>query len=231
MNFDKIESPTLTQLFIDKIETMILNGELKVNDQLPSEREIANQMGVSRSVVNNGLVQLAKKGFLEVTPRQKTIVADYLNNSTMDIMISIMKHGNISHEYIYSTLTLRKTFMDLTLDTCFKGVTPEIIANLEEVNNKIKNTRIIKNQADLLFQFDDIILTLSNNVLLPILLRSFKYPNTILFERYITSNNISDLTKKNDLFIQALKDNNIKLAKDIMDESIDNSLKGSNQFY
>ena len=48
MGFEKIEAKSLTDLFVQKIEGMILSGELKVGDQLPPVRELCTLMGVSR---------------------------------------------------------------------------------------------------------------------------------------------------------------------------------------
>ena len=56
MGFEKIEAKSLTDLFVQKIEGMILSGELTVGDQLPPVRELCTLMGVSRPVVTAGLI-------------------------------------------------------------------------------------------------------------------------------------------------------------------------------
>ena len=50
MEFEKLVSPSLKDLFINHIEAMILSGELQVGQQLPPERQLAQSMGVSRAV-------------------------------------------------------------------------------------------------------------------------------------------------------------------------------------
>ena len=77
MKFKRIISLTLKELFIEEIETQILSGTLAIGEKLPPEREIAQQMQISRSVVNDGIVEMAKKGFLTIIPRQGTYVADF----------------------------------------------------------------------------------------------------------------------------------------------------------
>src|ERR1700737_3077263 len=47
-----------------RIEQAILSGQLAAGDQLPSEREISAEMGVSRSVVREALNRLASLGLL-----------------------------------------------------------------------------------------------------------------------------------------------------------------------
>ena len=77
MEFEKLVSPSLKDLFINHIEAMILSGELQVGQQLPPERQLAQSMGVSRAVVNSGIAELEHRGFLEVRPRVGTFVTDY----------------------------------------------------------------------------------------------------------------------------------------------------------
>ena len=66
MGFTKINVLSITELFVQQIENMILSGELSVGEQLPPARELAVRMGVSRAVVSAGLVELEKLGFVEV---------------------------------------------------------------------------------------------------------------------------------------------------------------------
>lgn len=63
MEFEKISSPSLRELFVDQLENMILSGKLKIGEKLPPERQLAQMMQVSRAVVNSGIAELEKKGF------------------------------------------------------------------------------------------------------------------------------------------------------------------------
>ena len=58
MVFNKITALSLTDLFVQQIENMILSGELAVGEQLPPARELSLRMGVSRPVISAGLVEL-----------------------------------------------------------------------------------------------------------------------------------------------------------------------------
>ena len=62
---------------------MILSGRLMVGEKLPPERELAESMQVSRAVVNSGITELARKGFLIIKPRVGTFVADYRRQDDM----------------------------------------------------------------------------------------------------------------------------------------------------
>ena len=132
MTFQKIKSPTLKELFIEQIENMILSNELKIGEKLPPERELAQMMQVSRSVVNDGIAEMAKKGFLKIIPRQGTYVAEYKKDGTIDILVSIMKNRHVSNDYIQSILELRIYLMNLTLESAIKNIKDKDLLELEK---------------------------------------------------------------------------------------------------
>ena len=49
MEFGQIVAPTIKELFIERIEGMIFSGALKPGDRLPSERDLAEQMKISKT--------------------------------------------------------------------------------------------------------------------------------------------------------------------------------------
>ena len=52
MNFKEIKALSIKELFISQLEEMILSGELKPGDRLPSERELADEMNISKTIVH-----------------------------------------------------------------------------------------------------------------------------------------------------------------------------------
>ena len=70
MEFAKLSAPSLKDLFVQQLQGMILSDELPMGTQLPPERELAQQMQVSRAVVNGGLAELAQQGFRGGLPTQ-----------------------------------------------------------------------------------------------------------------------------------------------------------------
>ena len=73
MNIGIIEAPTVKQLFIEKIAGMILNGELKPGDKLPSERELAAQARISKSAVHFAMAELERLGFGDADDRVRAL--------------------------------------------------------------------------------------------------------------------------------------------------------------
>ena len=132
MEFSKLSAPTLKELFVEQLENLILSGKLSIGEKLPSERELADSMQVSRSVVNAGLAEIADKGFLEIVPRSGTYVADYRKKGKLDTIISIMKFngGTLPDPDILSILQIRKVLTALALELAIPRITDEEIQQL-----------------------------------------------------------------------------------------------------
>lgn len=231
MAFKKISSPTLKELFIEEIESMILSGELAIGEKLPPEREIAQKMQISRSVVNDGIVEMGRKGFLTITPRQGTYVADFKKYGTVEILISMMKNGNVSNEYIRSTLELRDVFMNLALDTAVPNIDKDKLEVLKETCQAFHHTQGAKEAADVMFVFDHQLMNFSNNLLLPILFSSFKIPNVMMLERYFKLHGIEKMHQRNMLLLQCIERKDVEGAKAIMRQSIQETIHGNTEIY
>lgn len=90
MEFKNVNNLSLKSLFIKEIESMIISGKLPQGSKLPPERELAKKMGMSKTAVNSGIADMAKKGFLEIKPRQGTYVANYTKYGNIDVILSII---------------------------------------------------------------------------------------------------------------------------------------------
>ncbi|EDW4537564.1 winged helix-turn-helix transcriptional regulator, partial [Salmonella enterica subsp. enterica] len=55
---------------------MILQGRLRENDKIPSEKELMEQFDVSRITVANALMQLAKDGWIYRIPGRGSFVSE-----------------------------------------------------------------------------------------------------------------------------------------------------------
>ena len=62
--YSKIKSRRLYEQIIEQIQRQLLAGTLRPGDQLPSERELAEQFGVSRTAVREAVKALREKGLV-----------------------------------------------------------------------------------------------------------------------------------------------------------------------
>ena len=94
MRFKEIVAPTIKELFVQQIEKMILSGQLRPGDRIPSERDLSEEMKISKTVVHEGIRELRRLGFVDVTSRRGVTVADYAQTGNLDTLVAIMRfHG------------------------------------------------------------------------------------------------------------------------------------------
>ena len=231
--FKKLTAPTLKELFVQELESMILSGELKIGQKLPPERELAQKMQISRSVVNDGLADMARKGFLETSPRQGTVVADYHRNGTLDILVSIMSYngGQLPREEIRSILEMRGVLMAFALESAIPLITPEQLGLLHAQSEAFARAKEAEQAAEMIYEFDHMLSGFSGNMLLPLFFCSFQTPIKELWRRYVTRNGVAILKKRNDELLECVERKDTAAAKRVIADSLAETISGRTEIY
>lgn len=232
MEFQKISSPSLKELFVEQLEDMILSGKLKIGERLPPERQLAEQMQVSRAVVNGGLSQLEKCGFITVKPRSGTFVADYRKNGNIDTLVAIMKYrgGKIRNEEIRSILEVRLALDTLITKQTIETATNETIAKLSHQVAKMKDGSISET-VEAAYAFQHEIALASNNTLVPLIFQSFRSTIIAMWERFCTIYGTEVLYSNNKKLLEYIKNRDTDGALKWLEHSINECLDGSMQIY
>lgn len=186
MEFEKLNAPSLRELFVQQLEHMILSGNLKVGEKLPPERQLAAAMQVSRAVVNSGISDLERKGFLIVKPRVGTFVADYRRNGNLETLISIMNYngGRMRDDEIRSILEVRIALDSLASRRCIERATDHELNHLHDLLDGIRSASNYHEAANAAFVFQHELALLSGNTLIPLIFHSFQVPVLTLWERF-----------------------------------------------
>ena len=173
-----LKAESLKDVFISRFEDLILTGKIAIGQKLPPERELAFQLGVSRPVVHEGLVDLASKGLVTMRSRVGTVVNDYRKEGSLSILTSLINYqsGNLDTALLNSLLETRilieiettrlasihrsdshiKAFHKILLVE--ESLSPE---NIDEIN-----------AVD--FEFHHLIGMASGSLIYPLLINSFK---------------------------------------------------------
>ena len=72
--YKAIQSSRLYEQIVQQIEESIRKGELTEGSQLPAERDLAKQFGVSRTAVREAIKALQEKGLVDSLPGRGTFV-------------------------------------------------------------------------------------------------------------------------------------------------------------
>jgi len=74
--YTPLQATKLYEQIVAQIREQIINSQLKDGDRLPNEQMLAEQFGVSRTVVREAIKTLAKEGLVEVWHGRGTFIID-----------------------------------------------------------------------------------------------------------------------------------------------------------
>ncbi len=93
--YQSIQTERLYEQIVQQIEQRFLNGDLKVGDRLPPERELAEQFRVSRTAVREAVKALRQKGLVEIQPGRGTFITNTASESVRHSLGLLMKIAGI----------------------------------------------------------------------------------------------------------------------------------------
>jgi GntR family transcriptional repressor for pyruvate dehydrogenase complex len=90
-----VRASRLYEQIVQQIEESIRAGRLKAGDQLPAERELAQDFGVSRTAVREAVKTLSEKGLVEPYSGRGTFVTTGKSQSIRHSLDSILKSSDL----------------------------------------------------------------------------------------------------------------------------------------
>jgi len=143
--FKKISARKISDEIIEQFKEMLNKGELKPGDELPSERDLAEMIGVSRPPLREALNALQTMGFIEIRPRSKIVVRSVAEKFLAD-PVSILIAQDM--EKIFELLEIRRAMESWVAYNAAKRASREDIEKIEKIIKKDqKNLRLKKDDA------------------------------------------------------------------------------------
>lgn len=91
INLEPIRPKKISEEIVSQIKQLISSGELKPGDRIPSERELATMLGVSRPSVREAIMVLDAMGFLESRQGGGTFVKALTEGSITDPLAKLVE--------------------------------------------------------------------------------------------------------------------------------------------
>ena len=91
MSYSRVKQPKLSDVIVEQMEAMILEGTLKAGQKLPPERELAKQFEVSRPSLREAVQKLSAKGLLNSRQGGGTYVSEGLGGSFSDPLLELFR--------------------------------------------------------------------------------------------------------------------------------------------
>ena len=173
-----ISTASLKEVFIREFEKLIFSGYFKIGEKLPPERELAKQMGVSRPVVHEGLVELVSKGLVTMVPRRGTVINDYRKSGSLFLLTSLFEYadGRVSEKLLDSMLDMRQLFETENARLAAGNRSEAHLAAFHQLleQEKAVDPGDAETLARIDFDFHHLLAMASDNLVYPLLLNSMK---------------------------------------------------------
>jgi GntR family transcriptional regulator, transcriptional repressor for pyruvate dehydrogenase complex len=103
--FKSIKHSRVSDEIVNQLRSLISEGTLRPGDQLPPERELIKQLGVSRPSLREALKSLVAMGFLEVKQPKRTLVKSATSERMQDSLSLLIKTDT---QKIFDLIEVRK---------------------------------------------------------------------------------------------------------------------------
>jgi len=133
--FTRIEHTRTADEVVQQIESLILEGVLRVGDRLPGEREMARQFDVSRPILRDALKALEQRGLLVTRHGGGTHVADVIGQVfTRPVLDLIVTHRKAAADY----LEYRREMEGISAEYAARRATADDLAMLADIVARMK---------------------------------------------------------------------------------------------
>ncbi|MCD8568615.1 MAG: FadR family transcriptional regulator [Geovibrio sp.] len=135
MRFHKIKPKRVSDEIYRQLKDLVLSGELKPGEKLPSERELAVQMGVSRPTLREALQKLEAHGFLKQIQGDGT----YVQSAASPVLSQAFTEMLNKEDAMGDLMELRKILETWAAKTAAMRASDEEIANMKEYLDEMRS--------------------------------------------------------------------------------------------
>ena len=125
-----IKPRRLYQDVVQQIREVVREGTLKPGDRLPPERELAEQLHVSRSSLREAMRTLELQGLVVSRPGAGTFISTESSDSMMDAIVAYLTNGQNA---LKDAFEMRRLLEPQIAALAAERATPEDIQRMEEI--------------------------------------------------------------------------------------------------
>lgn len=191
MPFQKVSAAKLSTSVIRQIELLILRGVLTPGDRLPSERDLAERLGVSRPSLRDALSELQERGLLAAKAGSGVYVADALGSAFSPALVDLFSRHD---EAVFDYLSFRRDIEGHAAERAARLGSDEDLRIIQTIYDRMEaagDPASSEEAASLDAQFHSAIMDASHNVVMLHMMRSMLellhqgvfYNRRIMFQR------------------------------------------------
>jgi len=220
MSFTTVKRESTLEVIVQQIKDQIKKGILKPGEKLPSERKLADLLGLSRASVREAIQALAFSGYLEVIQGKGTYVLE-MSTKYDEIVNFFSEFSNYSLDYLMEArIMLEGEFARLAA----LNASQEEIDLIEKIFTEIESSKDLNSFVVKDLEFHLTIAKATHN---PFMNGLMKIIGEMLYKETQRIIGMSGYTRVNTIettgnLVQAIKKRNAEQAKELMSEHIRN---------
>lgn len=164
LSIEKINlSGTISSEIVKIIKDNLLNGNLKPGDKLPTEKELMEQIGVSRTPVREAIKILEAIGVIQIKRGEGMYITNNLSHFTLNPLIfSLIMHSNDMEELIKFRQHFEVLLMNMIITKEEKDIRP--IEKVYQTQTERMNPELSPEElVDIDLEFHYAVLEATNN--------------------------------------------------------------------
>lgn len=172
MPFKKIEAEKLSSAVVRQIELLIMRGILKPGERLPSERELAEKMGVSRPSLREAIANLQNRGLLDTKAGAGIYVAEVVGAAFSDALVQLFADHD---EAVFDYISFRRDLEGLAAQRAARLGSDTDLKVVDTIYRKMEVAHTKRNpaeEAQLDAEFHLAIIEASHNVIMLHMMRA-----------------------------------------------------------
>jgi GntR family transcriptional regulator, transcriptional repressor for pyruvate dehydrogenase complex len=211
MPFLKVTPEKLSQSVVRQIEQLILRGILRPGERLPSERDMAEKLGVSRPSLRDAIADLADRGLLVSRAGSGVFVADVLGSAFSPALTQLFATHD---EAVFDYIAFRRDMEGLAAERAAQLGSETDLKLIDTIFRKMEaahQKRDPTDEAELDAEFHMAIIEASHNVIMLHMLRSMFdllrqgvfYNRQVMFKNRMTRDQLLDQHRAMNEAVQA----------------------------
>lgn len=172
MPFLKVTPEKLSNSVVRQIEQLILRGILRPGERLPSERDLADKMGVSRPSLRDAIAELSERGLLVSRAGSGVFVAEVLGSAFSPALTQLFATHD---EAVFDYISFRRDMEGLAAERAATFGSETDLKLIDTIFGKMElahQKRDPSDEAQLDAEFHMAIIEASHNVIMLHMLRS-----------------------------------------------------------
>jgi GntR family transcriptional repressor for pyruvate dehydrogenase complex len=211
------EKKRLNENIVSQLKALIFSNQIAVGEKLPSEREIAERLNVSRVVVRESLRSLEQSGLIETKPGKAggAFITHNFHKPFFESTYDLLSKGQLTMSHFFEA---RKATECFGIRLATRNLTPGDIERLKVINRKLLEElgdKMKLREHNLAFHLA--IAEISRNPLIKLIVHSLlDLLNQLRPGSWQSSKFIRDTYKRHEKIIEAMRMGDVELCERLM---------------